>query len=598
MRARGATVGSHVNAILGSRQGGGGGGGGGGSTTVTATKITRTVFSVDMNFIDSDDFELPLGMPAWPAGAIEARINMGGVDASSAGTGQWAWVTKTQFDEWTAALAGASPTDATGTFYRDFSANAPSTVTSTARDFFIGKNAADQLMFASSTTSEDAYPLTVIWFQEEDVQSSSRPRGRHRGCQLLQRSTSLAPRWKLRTKAESLPSPGAGGGDSSSGYIAPKDEYVADDLGKRVWENGVEKVIQLVTQEGHSRVVVFQDLANAVSALDADGNNVTTGGAGDFLGFFQNLSGIPALSIVDGSWVALIGSGDFEIQDPTAFYSSEHWNSYNPFRGSGTRPWATITLADGTTMLDHVPFTDPDTGIVSDYRVVNTSGHAENFTTAVGEAFFVSNERKIRMVIEYTEHAADEIRYKAVPYYPPGVLKPAAVFYGVGQTEEWPSGHLNTQTGSLLRRMAFAASGPHDGWDTGLDGPYDDIFVAAADVDANIDAGSPAAATDNVVFTLPVGRYTIEVWFTIANTGGDQEAGLALARITSGADDHALAFGIGFAADEETAGVETTYAGMYLKRTLSVDGDEQLYIGAVGLGAFPTRHYMQITKVE
>ena len=75
-------------------------------------------------------------------------------------------------------------------------------------------------------------------------------------------------------------------------------------------------------------------------------------------------------------------------------------------------------------MLDHVPFTDPDTGIVSDYRVVNTSGHAENFTTAVGEAFFVSNERKIRMVIEYTEHADDEIRYKAVPYYAPGVQKP------------------------------------------------------------------------------------------------------------------------------------------------------------------------------
>ena len=124
-----------IGSPIGSRRGGsggGGGGGGGGGTTVTATKITRTTFSVDMNFIDSDDFELPVGMPAWPAGAIEARINMGGVDASSAGTGQWAWVTKTQFDGWTAALAGASPTDATGTFYRDFSANAPSTITSTA----------------------------------------------------------------------------------------------------------------------------------------------------------------------------------------------------------------------------------------------------------------------------------------------------------------------------------------------------------------------------------------------------------------------------------------------------------------------------------
>ena len=118
---------------------------------------------------------------------------------------------------------------------------------------------------------------------------------------------------------------------------------------------------------------------------------------------------------------ALSVRGDFEIQDPTAFYSSEHWNSYNPFRGSGTRPWATITLADGTTTLDHQPFTDPDTGIVSDWRIVNSSGHAERFTTAVGEAVFVQNERLIRMVIEYTAHADDEVRYRAVPYRPPGI---------------------------------------------------------------------------------------------------------------------------------------------------------------------------------
>ena len=111
----------------------------------------------------------------------------------------------------------------------------------------------------------------------------------------------------------------------------------------------------------------------------------------------------------------------FEIQDPTAFYSSEHWNSYNPFRGSGTRPWSTITLADGSTTLDHQPFTDPDTGIVSDWRIVNSSGHAERYTTAVGEAFFVQNERLVRMVIEFTEHADDEVRYRAVPYRPPGV---------------------------------------------------------------------------------------------------------------------------------------------------------------------------------
>ena len=58
--------------------GDGDGGGGGGGVTVQATKITRTTFSVDMNFVDSDDFELPTGIPVWPEGAIEARINFGG----------------------------------------------------------------------------------------------------------------------------------------------------------------------------------------------------------------------------------------------------------------------------------------------------------------------------------------------------------------------------------------------------------------------------------------------------------------------------------------------------------------------------------------
>ena len=134
------------------------------------------------------------------------------------------------------------------------------------------------------------------------------------------------------------------------------------------------------------------------------------------------MSAIPALTISDGSWAAFTGSGDFEIQDPTSFYSSEHWNSYNPFRGSGTRPWATITLADATT-LDHVAFTDPDTGVVSDWRIVNTTGHAERFTTAVGEAFFVQNEQKIRMVIEFTPHTAGQVRYVSEPYHGPSRIQ-------------------------------------------------------------------------------------------------------------------------------------------------------------------------------
>ena len=84
------------------------------------------------------------------------------------------------------------------------------------------------------------------------------------------------------------------------------------------------------------------------------------------------------------------------------------------------------------------PLLIPDTGVISDWRIVNITEHAERFTTAVGEAFFIQDEQKIKMVTAYTPHEAGEVRYKAIPYYAPGVQKPVGVWYGIGQTEEWP----------------------------------------------------------------------------------------------------------------------------------------------------------------
>ena len=312
-------------------------------------------------------------------------IDHGSEDAGEPPVGTTHWIPIEVFNALTAAAAlTATNQVTTSDFFRG-----TATGSFTRRDFSWGITALRELVFTSDSSAES----------------------------IVGGSVSIVRRFSVIATAEGG---GGGGGAGHSGYIAPKDEYDADDLGKRVWENGIDKVVELFTQAGHSRVVVFQDLANAASALNADGTNVTTGVAGEFLGIFANLSAVPALSVTDGSWAGFVGSGDFEIQDPTGFYSSEHWNSYNPFRGSGMRPWSTITLADATT-LDHVPFTDPDTGIVSDWRIVNSSGHAERYTTAVGEAFFVQNERLIRMVIEFTEHADDEVRYRAVPYRPPGV---------------------------------------------------------------------------------------------------------------------------------------------------------------------------------
>ena len=369
---------------------GGGGGGGGGGASATVLGEPEELWSgnlvaatADTYVFVTDDAAARVILPADDDIAFVV-IDHGSEDSGEPPVGTTHWVPISQFNALTAA-ANLTATNQVNTsdFFRGSASGS-----FTRRDFAWGLTAARELVFTSDSAAEGITGGSVSIVRKVSVGGGG----------------GAAP---------------GGGGDS--GYIDPKDEYDADDLGKRVWENGILKVVHLVTQVGHSRVVVFQDLANASSALDADGNNVTTGIAGEFLGIFANLSAVPTLSVVDGSWAGFVGSGDFEIQDPTAFYSSEHWNSYNPFRGSGTRPWSTITLADGSTTLDHVPFTDPDTGIVSDWRIVNSSGHAERFTTAVGEAFFVQNERLIRMVIEYTPHADDEVRYRAIPYRPPGI---------------------------------------------------------------------------------------------------------------------------------------------------------------------------------
>ena len=79
-----------------------------------------------------------------------------------------------------------------------------------------------------------------------------------------------------------------------------------------------------------------------------------------------------------------------------------------------------------------MPFTDPDTGIVSDWRIVNITDHAARFTTAVGEAFFIQDEQKIKMVTAYTPHEDGEVEYVSEPYDPS--VKPLMVFWGTGQT--------------------------------------------------------------------------------------------------------------------------------------------------------------------
>ena len=179
---------------------------------------------------------------------------------------------------------------------------------------------------------------------------------------------------------------------------------------------------------------------------------------------------------------------------------------------------------------------------------------------------------------------------------------PTAIYWGVGQTERWPSNFPNIQTGAGLRRMQFASGTlPHEDFDGGGNA-LGDIFVAGASVSTDIDSGDPARATERVVFTLPAGRYHIFVKATQRNDNAefDTDISLSIRRISPGDDDVVIgetpSAGAGTTTNED---IRRTYD--IAIRNLVVAGTEQFYLtfAEVGLGenADNTRHYMEIERV-
>ena len=87
--------------------------------------------------------------------------------------------------------------------------------------------------------------------------------------------------------------------------------------------------------------------------------------------------------------------------------------------------------------------------------------------------------------------------------------RPVAFWYLNGQAERWPSDFpYETNPSSSRLRMQFSGNNPDEspyGW------PHEVLWVAGADVSANIDgSAAPAANTDFVVFSPPAGVWDIK----------------------------------------------------------------------------------------
>ena len=152
------------------------------------------------------------------------------------------------------------------------------------------------------------------------------------------------------------------------------------------------------------------------------------------------------------------------------------------------------------------------------------------------------------------------------------------IWYINGQTERWPGTYAYTENPSSNRlRLRWTGGNPDEspyGW---LD---DDIFVATADISANIDgSANPSTGTTFVVFQPPAGVYDIEATIGTQSeiTQANEFAGL-LYEIASG-DDNILAATGGQNSNFPTnfGGVSGTVIRIEL-RDFEFDGTQQLYV--------------------
>ena len=414
------------NAPVVTGTGGGTGGGGGGAAAYSTPWSGNIAFtSVDVFVAAAADLD------AIPDDCVAVHFNFGRllVNAAHMGSMEWFRIPISVYDGLTASAGGSTVTVATARVGRDFPATT-ATGSLTGRDLYIGKDAANKPIFAGGSTTRGGAPVTIM-YETAAVAAAGTTTGEGAATFIELTDTPAA----LGTAAQ-IPQVNAAADalefvDQTStlvGWINPKATYVADDLHKHLIENGVEKEVTVEFHAGHSRVTTMQVLADIGTALNAAGDPVTTGNAGNFRGWFRRPSDIPNADRVDGSWYCARGIGDFEIQDPDNLHATERWNNYNPFETGG--PWEEITDANGDT-ISQVVYEDAD-GNLSDWRIVDNLYDAENGVTAVGEIFVVLSTYEVLMCVAYTAHADETADYRAVTYVPPGLVKSIVRFWGKG----------------------------------------------------------------------------------------------------------------------------------------------------------------------
>ena len=362
-----------------------------------------------------------------------------------------------------------------------------------------------------------------------------------------------------------------GGGGGGGSYLNPVSladalEPAADTLRTLENINGTLYQHWVKHHEGHSKQIGGADIPGDWQELDHD----------RFRGFHRRATAItPAAE----EFYANSTYGDFEIyheNGTSGWLGLTGWFGYNPF--AENEPWHSRLISGVETVLTF-------RGLSHNRR------ESFNIATAVADAFVDVGNHQVYFAASYTaslDGYDDYIRrvYRSQAFF----ANPRSYWWGKGQTVRFPDNWPNTDNGATIRRLAWAASGPHESYDEGVG----DFLVDSGDVSSDIDAGGPAV-TDEMVFQPPSGIWIVRLSASTSIT--DTSSQMSIRQIVSGADDVLLAqdYSLRAISDFGTRGSRTI--GIELT-DWETDGTEQVYASADGLGdGTNTRAYIQFEKV-
>ena len=325
-------------------------------------------------------------------------------------------------------------------------------------------------------------------------------------------------------------------------------------------------------------------------------DTVSTDQTGTYLGSFFHEPSNPEIG--DYYWDRSRHSLRERVFAFQGFAPSASWHTESPF-----------TLMSHSLPLEHrtrsnfhwLGHTDEDTDALAEtalLRGISTpiNPHGYYVGVANGTVRYLTVSSFVASVNPWTSHDW-ELFHGPGPTYR---NNPSAIWYGIGQTERWPSNYPNTQDGLNLRRLQFAevaGGGPNEVFDGWNDAVPDTIWVPGDDVSTSIDSGAPGRTTERVVFTLPAGRY--HIWI---HSGWNEEStatqqSFSMRRITTGDDDVQIDSSPGIGNDTE-AGENIFYTAALVIRNLVLDGSEQFYLAWDHIpNEDNTRHQMVIEQV-